>query len=146
MKKIFLTLSLIATLAACTTTTQTTNHDATNSTASSTQFSDQWVSQLKTHKTALRSCIVSNKDIQAILYMDPQPNATVFTVSTKSGTVLDCSVNPTTNNVINIAPRTANLPININKFYPVGKRLPDVCKGKVSMRDEEDRLMGIVCY
>jgi hypothetical protein len=128
-------------------TTQTTNTE-TEAVAKTetTQFSDQWVSQLTTHKAAVRSCIISNKDIQSILYMDSQPNATVLTVSTKNGAVLDCAVNAKTNNVIKITPRSENLPKNISKFYPVGKRLPEVCKGNQTIKDEEGRLMGTVCY
>ena len=144
MKKILLALPLAVVLSACVTTQ--TNTDSAEPTATATQFSDQWVSQLTTHKAAVRSCIISNKDIQSILYMDTQPNATVLTVSTKNGAVLDCAVNTKTNNVIKITPRSENLPKNISKFYPVGKRLPDVCKGNQTIKDEEGRLMGTVCY
>ena len=148
MKKILLALPLAVVLSACV-TTQTTNTDSETAavvTPAATQFSDQWVSQLTTHKAAVRSCIISNKDIQSILYMDSQPSSTVLTVSTKNGAVLDCAVNSKTNNVIKITPRTENLPKNISKFYPVGKRLPDVCKGNQTIKDEEGRLMGTVCY
>lgn len=146
MKKILLALPLAVVLSACV-TTQTNNSDSAEpAAATTTQFSDQWVSQLTTHKAAVRSCIISNKDIQSILYMDTQPNATVLTVSTKNGAVLDCTVNAKTNNVIKITPRSENLPKNISKFYPVGKRLPDVCKGNQTIKDEEGRLMGTVCY
>ena len=147
MKKILLALPLAVVLSACV-TTQTNNSDSAEptATATTTQFSDQWVSQLTTHKAAVRSCIISNKDIQSILYMDTQPNSTVLTVSTKNGAVLDCAVNAKTNNVIKITPRSENLPKNISKFYPVGKRLPDVCKGNQTIKDEEGRLMGTVCY
>lgn len=145
MKKTLLALPLAVVLSACMTTQTTTVAPAESATAT-TQFSDQWVSQLTTHKAAVRSCIISNKDIQSILYMDSQPNATVLTVSTKNGAVLDCAVNSKTNNVIKITPRTENLPKNISKFYPVGKRLPEVCKGNQTIKDEEGRLMGTVCY
>lgn len=140
MKKLLFTLPLAVILSACV-TTQTTNTDSDTA-----QFNDQWVSQLTTHKAALRSCIISNKDIQSILYMDSQSSSTVLTVSTKSGAILDCAMNPKTNNVIKITPRTENLPKNISKFYPVGKRLPEVCKGNQTIKDEEGRLMGTVCY
>ncbi len=146
MKKILFVLPLVAVLSACVTTEPATSTSVAEPAVAPTQFSDQWISHLKTNKAALRSCIISNKDIQSILYMDPKPEATVLTMSTKNGAVLDCAVNPKTNNVTKITPRTENLPKNINKFYPVGKRLPDVCKGKQSLRDEEDRLMGTVCY
>lgn len=147
MKKILLALPLAVVLSACMTTSTTTKTDSAEpATVASTQFSDQWVSQLETHKAALRSCIISNKDIQSIMYMDTQANATVLTVKTKNGAVLDCSVNAKTNNVIKITPRTENLPKNISQFYPVGKRLPDVCKGNKIIKDDEGRLMGTVCY
>lgn len=143
MKKILLTLPVIAILSACVTTQSTTEE---NTTAQSTQYSDQWTANLANNKNVLRSCIISNKDIQAIMYMDTKPNATVLTVSTKNGAILDCSVNPQTNKVISITPRVESFPQNISKFYPVGKRLPNTCKGKETIRDDEDRLMGTVCY
>lgn len=145
MQKILFTLPFIAVLSACV-STQTASLETSTETPNTQQFSNGWTVNLKDHKAALRSCIIANKDIQSILYMDTKSDATVLTVKTKTGSVLDCSVNPTTNQVIKIEPRTENLPRNINQFYPVGKRLPDVCKGKISLRDEEDRLMGTVCY
>lgn len=142
MNKIFLALPLVAIISACV-TTQTTD---TNTTQSNTNFDSSWTSNLVEQKAALRSCILANKDIQSILYLDQSADTTVLTVNTKNGVILDCSVNPATNQVTKITPRTENRPINVSKFYPVGKRLPDVCRGNESLRDEENRLMGTICY
>lgn len=142
MKKIALLLPIVAILSACATTHST---DVATS-VPVTQASQNWTTIIPAHKAALRSCIIANKDIQSIANIDAQPEATTLTVATKNASLLNCSVNPRTNQVTTITPITdANLPSS-NKFYPVGKRLPEPCRGNERIHDEEGRLMGILCY
>lgn len=144
MKKILIALPLVAVLSACM-TTQNNASDPTISDPAPT-FNNTWTSNLVDHKAELRSCLFSNKDIESVIYMDNQPTTTIFTVKTKNGAVLDCSVNNKTRQVSNISPRTENIPRNVHHFYSVDKRVPDACKGKELVRDAEKRIMGTICY
>lgn len=141
MKKILLALPMIAVLSACV----STQSNGSNPTIADPIVNTQWTDQLVEHKSAMRSCILANKDIQSINYLNQTTDETVLIVKTKMGSTLSCAVNPTTNQVTKIQP-TTDLPSNLNTFYPVGKRVPDVCRGNERIHDEEGRLMGIICY
>lgn len=142
MKKIVLLFPIAAILSACVTTHS--NESALS--VAETQANQNWTTIIPEHKAALRSCIISNKDIQSIANIDPQSDATTLTVVTKNAALLNCTVNPKTNQVTKITPAADTNLANSNKFYPVGKRLPDPCKGNERIHDDEGRLMGILCY
>lgn len=143
MKKILYSLPLIAVLSACV-STQSAN--TTDLAIANPAVNTKWTDSLVDQKAAMRSCIIANKDINAINYLEQTTNATIFTVTTKSGSVLECTVNPNTNAVVKIEPKATQLPSNLNTFYPVGKRTPEVCRGNERAHDDEGRLMGTVCY
>lgn len=143
MKKILYSLPLIAVLSACVSTQSTGTSDPT---IADPVVNTKWTDSLVNQKAAMRSCIIANKDINAINYLEQTTNATIFTVTTKSGSVLECTVNPKTNMVAKIEPKTTQLPSNLNTFYPIGKKVPDVCRGNERAHDDEGRLMGMVCY
>lgn len=141
MKKILLALPLVAVLTACVSTQGNTS----NPEIQDPILNNEWTSNLAANKAALRSCILANKEIQSILYLSQKHDETVLTVATKNGSTLNCSVNNQTNQVVKMEP-TLETPKNLNKFYPVGKRKPDTCRGNEQVRDDEDRLMGTICY
>lgn len=142
MKKIFWLLPVAILLSACVTTLP---NDA--KTPDISAISDQnWTSNISAHKATLRSCIIANKNIQAIVNIDEQINVTTLAVETKNGQFLSCSVNPQTKQIIKIEPISERAFNNTSKFYPVGKKLPDPCKGNERIQDDEGRLMGILCY
>ena len=142
MKKIIFTLSCLTVLSACVSTTTETTQTSTPTIAALNQ---NWTSSLVENKAALRSCIIANKDIQSIKYLEQTATTTNLIVQTKNGTTLECAVNNKTHQIASIQ-TIETAPQGVKTFYPVGKRVPDSCKGKESLRDTENRIMGTMCY
>lgn len=132
-------------LTACVSTEPATQAPATIDAAPTAKaaLTDQhWTTRLPDEKMALRSCILADKNINAILYLEKSDKATTLVVEEKNGAVKNCVVS--TNQKAKLLPFEDQLPSHIVRFYPVGKKL-SACTKPAALKDADNRLMGTVC-
>lgn len=140
MKKILLTLPLAIFISACVSTTKDSEPVAQKPNTANTN----WTASLSSQKMVLRSCIIADKSIQAILNIEQQAKSTTLMVQTNNGAILNCVVDTKSNKIIKMEPANKDS-IASTRFYPVGKKSPSTCSNKENIMDAEGRLMGVVC-
>lgn len=139
MKKILWLTPLAVILTACVTTEPNTTTQVV------TQKPDeQSLYDLNAHKSALRACIVGDKNIQSILAAKNNGESTDLIVENNLGSALTCTVDNQTNRITKIEPYTGST-AQLRRFYPIGKKLPASCDKQERRYDDEKRLMGFIC-
>ncbi|MBS7820585.1 transposase [Wohlfahrtiimonas chitiniclastica] len=144
MKASLLAVPVALILTACVSTEPAQNTQTTIDAApAKAALTDQhWSARLPDEKMALRSCILADKNINAILYLEKSDKATTLVVEEKNGAVKNCVVGH--NQKAKLLPFEDQLPSHITRFYPVGKKV-GACAKPTALKDGDNRLMGTVC-